>query len=468
MHGNWKTAAAGLAVSAVALAGCGGDDGGSASSGGSAADVAAAKATIAEYTGQPTAFPVDTPLKSKPTGKTFAYLQCSTPACALFADLMKPTQELLGYQLKIVKAGPSATEVQNAMNSIVALKPDGVLLPGSDPNQFLQQLKQLQAARIPISANAVVDPAKYGLEADFINNESNELAGKLMADWAVTQGGGEVVFYGVPELSFSPIVRAGFDRELAAACPSCKARHVDIPIGEIGKSAPSRVVSDLQAHPNTKLAVFATAEAGTGLPAALKAAQLQVKLIGFGPPPAILGYIKQGQWDAAVGVDGFTMIWAQVDALARMVGRRAADRRDRSRACRRSRSSPSATSPSTPRRAGRRIPTSPTGSHSSGGPRHEARVLPCRRRRAARGRRGRADRRPRRRRPARCTRRGRSCSTAARTAWSASARSPSRARTGSRSTACGSRRRSSPASSSRSGSTTPTTWPSRGSRCPST
>ena len=68
----------------------------------------------------------------------------------------------------------------------------------------------------------------------------------------------------------------------------------------------------------------------------------------------------------------------------------------------------------------------------------------------------------------RCTRRGRSCSTAARTAWSASARSPSRARTGSRSTACGSRRRSSRASSSRSGSTTPTTWPSRGSRCPST
>ena len=70
-----------------------------------------------------------------------------------------------------------------------------------------------------------------------------------MADWAVTQGGGEVAFYGVPELSFSPIVRTGFERELALVCSSCKARYVDIPIGEIGKSAPSRVVSDLQAHP---------------------------------------------------------------------------------------------------------------------------------------------------------------------------------------------------------------------------
>ena len=201
-----------------------------------ASNTPAASQAIAEYTGKPTAFPVDTPLKTKPAGKTFAYLQCSTPACALFAQLLEPTQQLLGYQLKVVKAGASATEVQNAMNSIVALKPDGVLLPGADPNQFLAQLKQLQAAKIPISANAIIDPAKYGLEADFINNHTNELAGKLMADWAVTQGGGEVAFYGVPELSFSPIVRAGFDRELALVCSSCKARYVDIPVGEIGKT----------------------------------------------------------------------------------------------------------------------------------------------------------------------------------------------------------------------------------------
>ena len=216
MSDAWmRAAAAALMVTAVALAGCGGESssggGESASSGGPSVNTAAASQAIAEYTGKPTAFPVDLPLKTKPAGKTFAYLQCSTPACALFAQLLEPTQQLLGYQLKVVKAGASATEVQNAMNSIVALKPDGVLLPGADPNQFLAQLKQLQAAKIPISANAIIDPAKYGLEADFINNHTNELAGKLMADWAVTQGGGEVAFYGVPELSFSPVVRTGFD-----------------------------------------------------------------------------------------------------------------------------------------------------------------------------------------------------------------------------------------------------------------
>jgi ABC-type sugar transport system substrate-binding protein len=106
---------------------------------------------------------------------------------------------------------------------------------------------------------------------------------------------------------------------MAAVCPSCKVRHVSIPIASIGKDAPSRVVSDLQSHPNTKAVVFGNAETGTGLPAALKSANLKVKIMGFGPPPAILGYIKQGQWDAGIGVDAPTMLWAQVDALARLM-----------------------------------------------------------------------------------------------------------------------------------------------------
>lgn len=319
-----KISTAGLAAAALAVAGCGDSDDSSSASGGdgskSRANVAAAKAAVAQYSGKPTAFPVDQPLKTKPTGKTFAYFQCSTPVCALFTQILEPTQKLLGYRLAVVKAGASAHEAQAAMNSIISMKPAGVVLPAVDPNQFLQQIKQLEQANVPISADGILDPQKYGIQADFINNATQELGGKLMADWAVANAGhGEVAIYGVPELSVSALIRSAFDAEMARVCSSCTVRHVDIPIASIGTDAPSRVVSDLQSHPNTKVIAFVTSEAGTGLPAALDAAGLKVKIVGGGPTPAILGYVKQGQWDAAIGVDFPTMLWAQVDALARLV-----------------------------------------------------------------------------------------------------------------------------------------------------
>jgi ribose transport system substrate-binding protein len=311
---------AGLVAAAVAIVGCGSNGGSSGTTSSGKIDLAAAKAAVAEYSGRPTAFPVDQPLKAKPTGKAMAYMQCSTPACAFFAQIIGPTQKLLGYKLKIVKAGPSANEVQAAMSSIVSLKPDAALLPASDPNQFLTQAKQLDDGNVPVSVNGVVDPEKYGFDNAFINNATDELAGKLMADWAVTAtGGGEVAFYGVRELSFTPIIEQAFKQEMAAVCSPCDVRQIDIPISAIGTTAPSRVVSDLQSHPNTKAIVFGNAETGTGLPAALKAAKLKVKIMGFGPPPAILVYMKQGQWDAGIGVDAPTMLWAQVDALARLM-----------------------------------------------------------------------------------------------------------------------------------------------------
>jgi ribose transport system substrate-binding protein len=324
-----KTATAGLAVTAAAaaLTGCGSSSsssGGQSQSGGSGVNLAAAKAAVAQYSGKATAFPVDKPLKSKPTGKTFAYLQCSTPVCAVFTQILQPTQQLLGYKLSVVKAGAAANEVQAAMNSVVSLNPAGVLLPAADPNQFLQQIKQLQQAKVPVSANGVVNAEQYGIQANFLNNYTDNLGGKLMADWAVANsGGGEVAFYGVPELSFTSIMQSAFDKEMKAVCSSCTVRHVNIPVASIGTDAPNRVVSDLQSHPNTKVIALDTAEAGTGLPAALSGAGLKVKIIGWGPPPAVLEYIKQGQWNAGIGVDGPTMLWSQVDALARLASRQA-------------------------------------------------------------------------------------------------------------------------------------------------
>ena len=51
---------------------------------------------------------------------------------------------------------------------------------------------------------------------------------------------------------------------------------MDVPVATIGSSAPSRIVSDLQANPDTNVALFANFETATGLPAALRTAGITV------------------------------------------------------------------------------------------------------------------------------------------------------------------------------------------------
>jgi len=80
-----------LLVGAFAWAACGDGSAGS-DSGGSdpdsqAVDVSAAKAAVADYSGEPSAFPVDKPLERPPAGSRFAFLQNSTPVAALAAAI---------------------------------------------------------------------------------------------------------------------------------------------------------------------------------------------------------------------------------------------------------------------------------------------------------------------------------------------------------------------------------------------
>ena len=94
---------------------------------------------------------------------------------------------------------------------------------------------------------------------------------------------------------------------------------MQVPVATIGNKAPQIVVSDLQAHPDTKTAVFSSEEAATGLPAALKVAGVTVDTVGFAPDPAVLGYIKNGDITAGLGFDIRTSAWVQLDMVARLL-----------------------------------------------------------------------------------------------------------------------------------------------------
>ncbi len=329
-HGNrskhrsaGRMAAAGISLVAllsVAACGAGSDSAGSGSK--QTANTAAAKAALADYTAPPTDFPVTDTLKTRlPSGKKFVYLQCSTPICAAVGMIVKQAVAAIGGKTTVVNAGSTAQTAQAAASSVNSLKPDAVILGAIDPALFGGGLKKLSDNGVKlVSLQIAKDVKPYGITFNYLGEDLARRNGKLLADWVIAKKGtAETVLYSEPALDISAPMQDAFEEEMKKNCPSCKVRVVPIDVATIGTTAPRTVVTDLQAHPNSKSAVFVSLSAAAGLPAAMKAAGLSVTTVGFGPTAGNLQDIKDGSLTAALNIDFPVSTWTAVDAAARLI-----------------------------------------------------------------------------------------------------------------------------------------------------
>jgi ribose transport system substrate-binding protein len=312
---------------AVGVAACGDDDedegaGGAAatqSSDDGASARAAAEEAIKPYIGQPSAFPVTEPLKEVKKGATIAFMDCGTPICGLFWNLLQPASKTMGVELKRYKAGSAANTVTQAWDSAVSDKPDAVIAAAIDVELWKNQLKQLQDAGIPVVTTGILGTEQYGIKAAQAAENASSLQGKLMAAYAAVNlpDAKKIAVYDVPELSFTRLVTEGFEEEIGKVCPDCDVRVVHIPVATMGTTAPQRVVSDLQANSGTQLAVFAIDEIQAGLPAALQSAGIKIDTLGNSPSPTQLQYLKEGKETAALAVDLPVLGWTLLDQAMR-------------------------------------------------------------------------------------------------------------------------------------------------------
>jgi ribose transport system substrate-binding protein len=318
-------------AAAVGLAACGSSNSSSTSSNvastatGSAAnaDTAAAAAAVKPYVGQPSAFPVTQPLKSIKKGATVAFMDCGTPICGLFWQLLQPAAKTMGVKLTHYNAGSAANTVTQAYDSVVAAKPDAVIAAAINIQLWKNQLKQLQAAHIPVVTTGILGTQNYGIKAAQAAETASALEGKLMADYTVTNfpKAKKIAVYDVPELDFTRVVTQSYQDQMKKMCPDCSLRVIHIPVATMGTTAPNRIVSDLQTNSGTDLAVFTIDEIENGLPAALQSAGIKVQTLGNSPSPTEYEYLKEGKETAALAVDLPVLGWTLLDQAARqMVG----------------------------------------------------------------------------------------------------------------------------------------------------
>jgi ribose transport system substrate-binding protein len=288
-----------------------------------AADVQTkAKDVVAPYEGKPGAFPITEKLSSPvPAGTRIAYIDNGNALVSLIFKLMQPAAKELGIDLYAVRAGTSASGVQAAFSTVVQQHPDAVINTAIDPALWDNQRRQLLEAKIPIVSLGTVAAATSGLVQPN-GTAAFERQGRLQAAWLVANNekSFEAVLYEHNELAYAAAVKKGFESELAELCPDCVARVVQIPITEIGNKAPERIVSDLQAHKDTRAVVFQSSAAATGLPAKLKVAGLtDVQIVGANPLPTNLQYLKDKQSTVELGADLNTLAWTAMDTAARLI-----------------------------------------------------------------------------------------------------------------------------------------------------
>jgi ribose transport system substrate-binding protein len=256
-----------------------------------------------------------------PKGDTIAYVGCGVGICGIIGNILEEAAQTMGVNLTQTKAGSAANTVSAAFDSVVAQKPDAVIAVGDGIELWSNQLKQLQEANIPVVSSGNTGVEEYGIKSPQASNASSELGGELMANYVVAKMSSEanIVVYEIPELPFATIVTDSFVNEAKKVCPKCSVRTVAIPVTATGNTAPSTIVSDLQAHPETTLAVFSSDETEIGLSPALKAAGITLETLGYAPAPQNLQYVKEGKENAVLGFDVPVLAWTLLDQAARQI-----------------------------------------------------------------------------------------------------------------------------------------------------
>lgn len=317
-------AAALVAAVAVVAAGCGSSNKASSGSGSSApATVAKADAVVKLAESQPQKISVTTPIgKPVPTGKKLVFISCGVRACELQGDIIKQGAKDLGWTSETIGTDGSPQSLQAAFDTAMRKGADGILLNAVDKTTMAKQLAEAQKKGVPFVTSSSTDPVGGGILYNTSTVQQNTrigdyLAAKVVAD---SKGKANALYANISAFKILQGVGDAFTASFAKYCPTCSADSIDIPLTSLGKDAPNKIVAYLRSHPKVNYVVLSVSDAlGTGLPAALNAAGLggKVKIVGQGGDETLYQYMANGQLDALVPYDYYSVDYQMLDALAR-------------------------------------------------------------------------------------------------------------------------------------------------------
>src|SRR5579859_2993352 len=322
------------ALLAVLISACGSSSSSSTTSGSAAAvtasnaantsapssGVAAAQQVVAQAMQRPSTVSVTTPVgKPVPSGKKIVFISCGIAVCDLQGKIVAKATSLLGWSTSTIATTGTPTSVLAAYDTAVRQGANAIVTTAALRAEIASKLPALQAKGIVISNCCTTDP----VAAPFIYNTSTPaqaaVGGKILAAEVVadSKGKANALYVNLPAYSILSSLGSTFASSYKQYCSSCGYASIDVAITQLA-TAPNLIVSYLRSHPSVNYVVLSVANAlDNGLPAALSAAGVHVKVLGQGGGPTDYQYVADGQELALLPFDYYTVDYQMVDALAR-------------------------------------------------------------------------------------------------------------------------------------------------------
>ena len=331
---RWRRAGVLLAVAAtLSLAACSSSSSSSsgtpASTSGSAsgsglssadqAGLAQAQALVASQTQEPSTI-TDTVKITKPipAGLTIDFVPCGSPECTLEGAIVKKAASLVGWNTVVLSNDGTPQGDKAAFAQVVRNKAAAVLYTAIPASTFASDLPALKANGTFVSTCCVTDAVGPSTGIGFAIDDSAEVGpvGGAQAAWIAVDSKDKAnsVFVNIPAFAILASQAVYFKTGMTTYCPTCQTSKIDIALANLS-SAPATIVSYLRAHPSVDYVVASTDAITIGLPQAIKAAGLNVKIVGQGATPTNIQYLHSGQEAADVAFPYYEVMYAMVNAV---------------------------------------------------------------------------------------------------------------------------------------------------------
>ena len=270
---------------ALAFAGCGGDDeaeqGGS--SGANSQGVQEAEAFVGKWSKTPTTIALDKPLaKAPPEGKTISHIRCPIEGCEAIYTGLEEASKVLGWNVEPFNMDNTPEGVNQAFQSALERKPDGIVISGIPAQVYQQHLDEAKAAGIPVVSLSTVDEATgmdgNGLIATINQAKQTQRFGELVGNWIAADDDGkgkDVAVFSVANFPTLTPFAETVKRVVGERCGDCEVAINNVQVTDVGRRMPSQVVSAIQQNPDIKYVALAFGQMSTGVRPALERRRLQ-------------------------------------------------------------------------------------------------------------------------------------------------------------------------------------------------